>query len=523
MAMTPRLDLRQSQNLVMTPQLQQAIKLLQLNNMEVTSFVEGELEQNPMLERDEGQNDPNRGQDQRTDPFEAGDRPAETAEGGAADSLELLQPTGMTEETASPLDADYSNQYDGEIAGPGVEAGAGTTAGGDGADSQYWTGAGSGGGGGFDGDLGDFEATLSREVSLRDHLLDQLTVDIQDPTDRIIGSAMIDMLDDAGWLTADFDGIAGMLGCTVADLERVLAVLQGFDPAGIFARDLQECLALQLREQDRFDPAMAKLVDNLDLLAARDGKTLMKLCGVDAEDIADMAAEIRALNPKPATLFEHAVVQPVTPDVLMRRTEDGQWLVELNPETMPRVLVNDSYFAKISKESRSKDETEYLTERYQSANWLVKSLHQRATTIIKVAGEIVRQQHGFFDHGVGHLRPLVLRDIAEAIEMHESTVSRVTSNKYISTPRGLFELKYFFTSAIAGTGGGEAHSAESVRHRIKTLIDGEEPERILSDDRIVDILQQEGIDIARRTVAKYRESMKIASSVQRRRQKRGTI
>ena len=503
MAMTPRLDLRQSQNLVMTPQLQQAIKLLQLNNMEVTTFVEGELEQNPMLERDEGQNDPSRGQNERTDPFENNERPAD----GAGDSLEQLQPTGMTEEASSPLDADFSNQYDGEIAGAGVETSAAAPAGGDGADSPYWTGA-TGGGGGFDGDLGDLEATLSHEVSLRDHLLDQLTMEVQAPADRIIGAAMIDMLDDAGWLTAGTGPVADMLGCAAEDVERVLAVLQGFDPAGIFARDLQECLALQLKEQDRFDPAMAKLVDNLDLLAARDGKSLMKLCGVDAEDLAEMAAEIRALNPKPATLFEHIVVQPVTPDVLMRRTEDGQWLVELNPETMPRVLVNDSYFAKISKESRSKDENEYLTERYQSANWLVKSLHQRATTIIKVAGEIVRQQHGFFEHGVGHLRPLVLRDIAEAIEMHESTVSRVTSNKYISTPRGLFELKYFFTSAIAGTGGGESHSAESVRHRIKALIDGEEPERILSDDRIVDILQQEGIDIARRTVAKYRESMK---------------
>lgn len=509
MAMTPRLDLRQSQNLVMTPQLQQAIKLLQLSNIEVATFVESELEQNPMLERDEGQNDPARGEQQREDPFQQDDRPKENN----ADSLELLQPNGITEQAASPLDADYSNQYDGEIAGPGAS---------EGGDSQYWQGA-SGGGRGFDGDLGDFESTLTREKSLREHLLDQLTVDIHEPKDRIIGSAMIDMLDDAGWLTTSPAQIAEMLGCDADDVERVLSVLQQFDPAGIFARDLQECLTLQLKELDRFDPAMAKLINNLDLLAARDGKTLMKICGVDAEDLSEMAAEIRALNPKPATLFDHVVAQPVTPDVLMRRTEDGQWLVELNPDTLPRVLVNDSYFSKVTKDARSKDETEYLSERYQSANWLVKSLHQRATTIIKVASEIVRQQHGFFEHGVGFLRPLVLRDIAEAIEMHESTVSRVTSNKYIATPRGLFELKYFFTSAIASTGGGETHSAESVRHRIKALIDAESPEKILSDDRIVEILKEEGIDIARRTVAKYRESMKIASSVQRRRQKRGSL
>lgn len=507
MAMTPRLDLRQSQNLVMTPQLQQAIKLLQLSNMEVTSFVEAELEQNPMLERDEGQDDPLRGEEQRDDSLDKPERPAD----GGGDSLDQLQPTGMTEDATSPLDADYSNQYDGDIAGPGASG-----------ESQYWQGA-SGGGRGFDSGEGDLEATLSSDISLRDHLMDQLALDIHDTQDRIIGAAMIDMLDDSGWLTGGLEQITELLGCETADVERVLAQLQRFDPAGIFARDLKECLALQLREKDRLDPAMQRFLDNLHLLAARDGKGLMKACGVDADDIADMASEIRALNPKPATLFEHFVSQPITPDVLMRRSEDNQWLVELNPETLPRVLVNESYFTTVSKDAKTKQDTEYLTERFQSANWLVKSLHQRATTIIKVASEIVRQQQGFFDHGVGFLRPLVLRDIAEAIEMHESTVSRVTSNKYISTPRGLFELKYFFTSSIAGTGGGEAHSAESVRHRIKALIDAEDPAKILSDDRIVEILREEGIDIARRTVAKYRESMKIASSVQRRRQKRGSL
>ncbi len=507
MAMTPRLDLRQSQNLVMTPQLQQAIKLLQLSNMEVASFVESELEQNPMLERDEGQNDPLRGEEPRADPVEQTERPSDDR----GDSLDLLQPTGMTEEASSPLDADYSNQYDGDIAGAGA-----------GGESQYWQGT-SGGGRGFDSGEADLEATLSSELSLRDHLMDQLGLDIQDPQDRIIGAAMIDMLDESGWLSGGLEQIAEILGCAVTEVERVLVQLQRFDPPGIFARDLKECLALQLREKDRLDPAMQRLLDNLHLLAARDGKALMKVCGVDAEDISDMASEIRALNPKPATLFEHFITQPVTPDVLMRRSEDGQWVVELNPETLPRVLVNESYFATVSKDVKTKQETEYLTERFQTANWLVKSLHQRATTIIKVATEIVRQQQGFFERGVGFLRPLVLRDIAEAIEMHESTVSRVTSNKYISTPRGLFELKYFFTSSISGTAGGESHSAESVRHRIKALIDAEDPAKILSDDRIVEILREEEIDIARRTVAKYRESMKIASSVQRRRQKRGSL
>ncbi|MDJ0684036.1 MAG: RNA polymerase factor sigma-54 [Alphaproteobacteria bacterium] len=522
MALTPRLDLRQSQNLVMTPQLQQAIKLLQLSNIEVTAFVEEELERNPMLERDEGQQDPQREQSAGD---AGGDPPDPNAERLAEriDTLDRLQPDSMAAGDEAPLDSDYSNDYDGEIAGPGAEAPIGATqtgaAEGPG-ESQMWSGVSAGGG--FDGDGGDFESTLSGGLSLRDHLLEQLSVDVSDVRERIIGSALIDMLDESGWITTELAQIAEMLGCAADEVEQVLLKMQFFDPPGLFARDLKECLALQLRDKNRLDPAMQKLLEHLHLLAARDGKALMRVCGVDAEDLAEMAAEIRALNPKPATLFDDTLAQPVTPDVLIRRAENGEWLVELNPETMPRVLVNDSYFARVSRDALSKPDTEYLTERYQTANWLVKSLHQRATTIIKVAGEIVRQQHAFFDHGVSHLRPLVLRDIAEAIEMHESTVSRVTSNKFMATPRGLYELKYFFTSAISGV-AGDSHSAESVRHRIKALIDAEQPKKILSDDKIVDILREDGIDIARRTVAKYREAMRIPSSVQRRREKSGAL
>ncbi len=512
MAMTPTLDLRQTQGLVMTPQLQQAIKLLQLSNVEVNAFVESELEQNPMLERDEGQNDPRRGEEAPDAALE----PSERASAETGDSLDLLQPNGLTEDSNSPLDADYSNQYDGDIAGAGAAAPME-------GESQYWSTTGAGGRRDFDGEGMDFDQTLSDQVSLRDFLLEQVTVDIDGAQERLIASALVDMLDDNGWLTTDLAVIGEMLGCEEALVASVLRQMQQFDPPGIFARDLRECLKLQLQDLDRFDPAMESLVDNLDLLAARDGKALMKLCGVDQEDLTEMVAEIRALNPKPASAFDHVISQPVTPDVLMRRSDDGEWLVELNPETLPRVLVNDSYFSKVSKTTRSKSDSDYMAERYQKANWLVKSLHQRATTIIKVASEIVRQQHAFFEHGVSYLRPLVLRDIAEAIEMHESTVSRVTSNKYIASPRGLFELKYFFTSAIAGTDGMQTHSAESVRHQIKTLIDAEPANAVLSDDSIVEILKESGMDIARRTVAKYRESMKIPSSVQRRRQKRASL
>jgi RNA polymerase sigma-54 factor len=302
----------------------------------------------------------------------------------------------------------------------------------------------------------------------------------------------------------------------VARVEATLTKLQRFDPPGIFARDLAECLTLQLKDRNRFDPAMQALLANLPLLAGRDAPGLMRLCGVDAEDLAQMVAELRALNPKPGLAFDTTSAQPIVPDVLVRPQGAG-WTVELNNDTLPRVLVNNRYYAEISSAARSKAERDYLVDRYQQANWLAKALHQRATTILKVATEIVRQQEGFFRHGVRHLRPLVLRDIAEAIGMHESTVSRVTSGKYMATPRGIYELKYFFTAAIAAaTAGGAALSAEAVRFRIKALVEAEADE-VLSDDRIVEILLAEGIDIARRTVAKYREALRIPSSVQRRR------
>ena len=339
------------------------------------------------------------------------------------------------------------------------------------------------------------------------------------PWTRLIGLHLIDLLDESGYVTGSLSELAATLGCSEERVEAVLKVLQGFDPTGIFARGLAECLALQLAERDRLDPAMQTLLDHLDLLARRELPKLMKLCGVDAEDMAEMVAEIRELDPKPAQAFDHQAAEPVIPDILMLARPNGAWRIELNADTLPRVLVNRGYHATVRARSRSREDRDYLTERLQQANWLVKALHQRATTILKVATEIVRQQSAFFQQGVEHLRPLTLRDIAEKVKLHESTVSRVTSNKYIATPRGTFELKYFFTAAIAGL-GGEDHSAESVRHRIRALIDQESADKVLSDDTIVTILQREGIDIARRTVAKYREALRIPSSVQRRREKR---
>ena len=485
MALSPRLDLRQTQSLVMTPQLQQAIKLLQLNNIELSAFVEQELESNPLLERDEVDRDA---------PDEAPFEPARAQEAPVLDQ----QVPGVAE---TSLDVDVDNVWNGE--------------GGDGLGD--WNGR--GGRSDFEDSEGGFERTLSRGITLREHLHEQIAVDIIDPADRIIALHLVDLLDEAGYLVGDLDEAAAVLGCDRARVERVVLRLQGLDPCGVFARTLAECLGLQLRERNRLDPAMQALLDHLPLLAKRDLPGLLKVCGIDAEDLAEMIGEIKALNPKPALVFDEVVAQPVIPDVLMRSAPGGGWLVELNAETLPRVLVNNRYYARVCGSAQSKDDRSYLSERFQSANWLVKSLHQRATTIMKVATELVRQQEAFFHKGIQHLRPLVLRDIATAIGMHESTVSRVTANKYMATPRGMYELKYFFTQAIAGSDGGEAHSAESVRHRIKTMIDAELPHEVLSDDKIVDVLKAGGIDIARRTVAKYREAMNIPSSVQRRREK----
>jgi RNA polymerase sigma-54 factor len=498
----------------MTPQLQQAIKLLQLSNLELIEYIDREIEQNPLLDRMDGPGGSGESEGEG-DGFDrpAGDDGQSTApapfDPPPRDTVELTSAETLPGAAEGPLDTDFENVW---TNGSAAENGLG-----DGETLGQWSNG--GGHTGFDDGEPNLEQTLPGDLSLRDHLHGQLNVDLSDPADRLIGAALIDLLDDAGYLTADLGEVAAQFGCDPARVERVLAVLQRFDPTGIFARSLKECLALQLRELDRLDPAMQALLDHLDLLAARNLPALIKVCGVDAEDISDMLGEIKKLNPKPALAFDHAPAQPVTPDILMRAQAGGGWFVELNPDTLPRVLVNQRYFTRISGGLRHKAERDYLTERMNSANWLVKSLHQRATTILKVATEIVRQQDAFFLHGVQFLRPLILRDIAEAIGMHESTVSRVTSNKFMVTPRGLFELKYFFTSSISGADGQADHSAEAVRFRIKALIDQETAGTVLSDDRIVDVLRDDGIDIARRTVAKYREAMRIPSSVQRRREK----
>ena len=376
---------------------------------------------------------------------------------------------------------------------------------------------GHGGASNFDIDERGIDDIADERQSLRDYLGEQLRLSFADPVDRIIGAHLIALLCPAGRLMADPVAIAAAMAIPLERVEAVRARMMHFDPVGLFARDLKECLAAQLAERDRLDPAMAALLDNLDLLARRDLRRLASICGVDLDDLADMIAEIRCLDPKPAASYETTPAQVVIPDILMRPNGEDAWEIEINPETMPRLLVNERFYARIAPRARREDRL-FLAEQLASANWLVRSLQQRAQTILKVSAEIIRQQDGFMRHGVAHLRPLILRDIAEAVEMHESTVSRVTANKYIATPRGTFELKYFFTTAIPGT-DGESHSAEAVRYRIRALIDAEADDDILSDDAIVAALRNEGVDIARRTVAKYREALHIPNSVQRRREK----
>ncbi|TAL01828.1 MAG: RNA polymerase sigma-54 factor [Rhodospirillaceae bacterium] len=498
MALSPRLDLRQSQSLVITPQLQQAIKLLQLSSVELDAYIAQELDANPLLEVDD-----------------SGDGSALAESAGNSDERvgdEAVLVDAVDGQDERPLDiAQDVVDNDPALSDDGLDALAPADT--VGAMADTWSGA-----GGFEGAAPDFDRNVAEAPDLRSHLLQQLNLSIHTPAERFIGLFLIDQLDESGYLAIDLEEAAEHLGTDAATVLGVLKQLQRFDPPGLFARDLRECLRLQLEDRNRYDPAMAALIDRLDLLAARDMRKLRDICGVSAEDLRDMVAEIRALDPKPALKFERAIEQTVVPDVIMTVQQGGGWRIELNPQCLPRVLVNHGYYAEVCRNG-SKADKSFMSDRLQTANWLVKALNQRAETILKVAIELVKQQTAFFHHGISHLRPLVLRDVAEAIEMHESTVSRVTTNKYIATPRGVFELKYFFTQGLPSSSGAEAHSAASVRHRIKVLIDGEPPTGILSDDRIVELLHGEGIEVARRTVAKYRDALNIPSSARRRREK----
>ncbi|MGB0843955.1 MAG: RNA polymerase factor sigma-54 [Alphaproteobacteria bacterium] len=517
MAVGQKLNLTQSQSLVMTPQLQQAIKLLQLSNVELARYIEQELERNPMLERDDNQSE----------------NPMSFTTGGIVAQAEpaTVDFTKPTSEQNTSLDKSETSSSD--SASRDEQASNASTQ--DGPDySEDWSGGnaddidigsspafeswGNGGSGSFDGEY-DFESNLVSKESLRDHITSQINIEFSEAIDRVIALQLMDMVDESGYLQGDLNRLVDTLGCTMDQVDDVLSGMQTFDPAGIFARDLKECLKIQLLDSGRYDAVFAKILDNLLLVGQGDWAKLQRMTELNEDQLKVYLQEIKSLQPKPALEYEAISAQSITPDVLLRPAQAGGWIVELNQANLPRVLVNNSYVSRISKVQMREDDRTFVVDQLQSANWLVKALHQRATTILKVATAIVQVQEDFFSRGVQHMRPLVLREIADRVGIHESTVSRVTNSKFIQTQRGMYELKYFFNAAISGADGENSHSSESVRDMIKKMISAEQKNKILSDDTIVKNLHEQGVEIARRTVAKYRESMRIPSSVQRRREK----
>jgi len=495
MTLAAKLQMRASQSLVMTPQLMQSIRLLQLTHGELERFLDEEIEKNPLLSRAEPD----------AAPSPTAEAPApEAAEADWFDRGENFSAEAM----AGRLDTSLENLFPDD---PGRQDRVGPSL------ASSWRSAGSGGAAAGEWDLDDFP---TGQPSLAEQLRAEIALGFRSPLERLCAEALLDELDENGYCRADLPALALSLGLAQADVERVLQTCQAFEPAGLFARDLAECLAIQLARRDRLDPAMDALLGRLDLLAKRDFAALSRLCGVGQDDLLDMLAEIRRLDPKPGRELRQGSAEPIVPDVEVRPAPDGGWQVEINPETLPRVLVDQTYYARVASRTKEPAEKQFMSACLQSANWLARSLDQRARTILKVATEIVKRQDGFLVGGPRFLKPLNLKTVADSIGMHESTVSRVTANKYMLTPRGVFELRFFFSGAIAAADGGESHSALAVQDRIRRMIAAEKPENVLSDDAIVVALKENGVDIARRTVAKYREALAIPSSVERRREKR---
>ena len=515
MALTPRLDIKQTQSLVLTPQLQQAIKMLQLSSAELVEFVADEVSQNPLLEYGEK----SEGEDRRAANNEENIKQTDTQSGTeepaiktADDLLQQESPVATTEPDA-PLDTDYAELYDDNSFSDNIGALPNQNLGLNGSNMI------TGGAGNFDFADSTAEQTQSGPVSLKAHLEEQLVLLQAEAYEKVIIQYLIGLTDEAGYINEETSLIAERCGCTEDDIERIFKIAQTMEPLGVFARSLSECLKIQQIQADRYDPAMEVFLENLEMLGERKFSELRRLCKVSKEDFLDMVEEIKALNPKPGLEFGEDIVYTVIPDVYVKKTPKGKWFVELNSDALPKVLMNNRYLNEIGNKTTKKEDKEYIDDCVAKANWLVRALDQRARTILKVSSELVRLQKRFLDDGIQYLAPINLKTIAEAIEMHESTVSRVTANKYISTPRGIFEMKFFFTNAIGSLDSENQYSSKSIKYKIKQLIDDEDPKKILSDDKIVELIRAEGIDIARRTVAKYRESLEIPSSIIRRRMK----
>lgn len=487
MALTPKLEIRQSQSLLMTPQLRQAINLLQLTNVELNELLEQELTNNPLLERED----------------EHLNNQPDTAL-PTIDDYDTVP--SSQDEDFQDIPADYDNTCDDD----GSDR--------EGYETNNWDSYYPNKSKEASEDFDYFEQKLSGEKSLEQILSEQISLIFTNSKDRLIAHVLCENLDDAGYFRGNPQQIALRLKTTPEKINTVLNLMKSFEPSGIFAKNLAECLQLQLKEKDHLDPAMQKLLDNLDLLALRKDKELKKICQIDDDDLQEMIAEIKSLDPKPAAKFRQEKPSYILPDVFVRRNRDGSYLVELNNASLPRLLINQEYATHLTRQN--KETEKFLKKNISHANFLMKALHQRAETILRVATEIVRTQRDFFEYGIDYLKPLNLKDIAEKLEMHESTVSRATTGKYMHTPNGLFEFKYFFSAAASTFNGNEDTSTLSIKYKIKELIEAEDPKHILSDDNLVELLAQKSIKIARRTVAKYRESLNIPTSAERKRLKR---
>jgi RNA polymerase sigma-54 factor len=478
MALEIRQQLKLSQQLVMTPQLQQAIKLLQLSRMELMDVVREELEENPVLE--EGQENP--------------DEKASSEEEPSVDEQSQENRQEAEGEGDGMSDIDWKTYLESYSLG-------GTTA-----DSYE-----------DEEDRPSYENLLTKKTSLADHLMWQLNLSRLEDLERAIAGEIIGNLDGDGYLHASIDELAGQAGCDAAVVERALSAVQDFDPPGVASRNLQECLLKQIALLDMSEELVGVILrDHLDELENRRYQVIARSLQVPLEEVFAAAKFISSLDPRPGSQYGQDDVHYIVPDIFVYKISD-EFVVVLNDEGLPNLRINSFYRNALSGSAQLDEKAgEYIQEKLRGALWLIKSIHQRQRTIFRVTKSIVKFQRDFFERGVDHLKPLVLRDVAEDIEMHESTVSRVTTNKYVQTPQGLFELKYFFNSGISTT-GGDSVASESVKSKIKELIAEENTRKPYSDQKIVELLRDQGIDIARRTVTKYREMLGVGSSTQRKR------
>ena len=488
MTVTPRLEIKQSQSLQMTQQLRQAINLLQISNLELETYINKELEQNPLLERENDHLESISSEEQTIDNYN--------------------QETNHTSEENIIPDINYEDNFDdygSDCEGYNINTPsdwqnyAQTKIHQDSEDYDY------------------FEQKLAQEKSLYNILEEQISLTFSSNKEKLIAKILCEYLDGAGYFRGDITAIAAKLNTNSSIINNILRQMKNFEPSGIFAENLAECLQIQLLENNRLDPIAQTVLNNLELLGSGKLKELKKLANANDDDLTSVISDIKSLNPKPAANYNLEYNTSIIPDVFVRRHPSGEYLVELNQLSLPRLLINHEYSAKITNDKTSQ---KYLRSQLHNASFIIKSLHRRAETILKVSEEIVRAQRDFFEYGIEYLKPLQLKDISEQAEIHESTVSRAVNAKYMHTPRGTFELKYFFSNAAGKLDGSEDTSTISIKHKIKELINHEEPHNILSDDKLVEVLASQGIKIARRTITKYRESMNIPTSAERKRTKR---